>query len=72
MSGWPNRVLAVFSIVWGLMVLAAIILASMSQNYMLSPDTAWWDATVVNGTIIGGGAAIWYGFYRLMRWFGDK
>ena len=72
MSGWPNRIFAVFSIVWGLLLIAVLIFAWLARNYLLSWETTWPEAILENTVIVGVGGAIWYAFYRLTRWFDER
>jgi hypothetical protein len=72
MSGWPNRILAVFSIIWGLFVVAVLIFNWLASNYMLSPEESWLDAIKVNSVILTIGVVVWYCFYRMMRWVEER
>ncbi|MBK8629084.1 MAG: hypothetical protein IPN84_02415 [Sphingomonadales bacterium] len=72
MSGWRGRILAVFSMLWGLIVLGALALAWLARDYMLSPETGWQSALLESGAILGLGWAVWFGVFRLMRWFEER
>jgi predicted RND superfamily exporter protein len=72
MSGWPSRILAVFSIIWGLIVIASVIFNSLASNYMMSPEYGWIDAIKSNAIILTIGVAVWYGVFRLTRWFDER
>ena len=72
MSGWPSRILAVFSIIWGLLVIAALIFNALTSNYMMSPEFTWVDAIKTNGIILAFGFAVWFCVYRLTRWFEER
>ncbi len=71
MSGWPNRVFAIFSMIWLLFIVAALAFASLARSYMLSPEAGWRGALFENAVLLGAGGLVWYGFYRLMRWFDE-
>jgi hypothetical protein len=72
MSGWPSRILAVFSIIWGLIVIATVIFNALASNYMMSPEYGWIDAIKSNTIILTVGVGGWYGVYRLTRWFEER
>ena len=72
MNGWPSRILAVFSIIWGLLVIAVLIFNALARNYMLSTEYTWPDAIKANGIILVLGFAIWFSVYRLIRWFDER
>lgn len=72
MSGWPSRILAVFSIIWGLLVIAVLIFYTLASNHMMSPAYTWPDAIKANGIILAFGFAVWFGVYRLTRWLDER
>ena len=72
MSGWPNRVFAIFSMIWVVLIVATLGLAWLARGYMLSPETGWREALIQNVVVLGVGGLVWFGFYRLMRWFDER
>ena len=72
MTSWLNRVFAVVSILWGLLVLGALAFAWIARDYMLSEEAGWPRALLESGIIIGASTAIWFGAYRLMQWFEER
>ena len=72
MSGWPNRVFAIFSMIWVLLIVAALAFAWLARGYMLSLETGWREALIENVVVLGAGGLVWYAFYRLMHWFDER
>ena len=72
MSGWPNRAFAIFSMIWVPLIIAALAFAWLARGYMLSPDTGWREALIVNAAVLGAGGLVWCGFYRLICWFDER
>jgi hypothetical protein len=71
MSGWPNRIFVVFSILWGVVLLALLALIWLSGHFMLNETAGSADVLAYFVVTIGGGA-IWFGIFRLTRWFDQR
>jgi hypothetical protein len=72
MSEWPNRIFAVFSIIWVFLIIAALVVNTLARDFMMSPDPTFSADVKSYGLIIIVGVSIWYGFYRLVFWFNER
>jgi hypothetical protein len=67
MKGWPAAVFVIFSVFWGIFLIAILGYAYLWEliTYMIEESPL--KVVAINFAIVGIGGAIWYGAYRLMR-----
>ena len=72
MGSWPNRIFAVFSIIWVFFIFAALVVNTLARDFMLSPEPTMLADIQSYGLILTVGIVVWYCIYRITIWFNER